>query len=188
MLSPGPLPQPVTEPAPPRTFRSALRAAVFAWSPRAYEFRLVCAALIAGGLARWAHLSMLWAIISAILVLQPDPRMTQHNTGVRFVATLIGGAASVGVVALGLRGVPAFAVALVVTCTVCAALALEEGLRPACVATAVLLIRPEASMSQAEELRFAIDRILAVLGGGVVSLVVAHIPGWRLPESPPGVD
>ena len=87
-----------------RTLGSALRAAVFAWSPRAYEFRLVCAALIAGGLARWAHLSMLWAIISAILVLQPDRRATQHNTGVRFIATLIGGAASVGVVALGPPG------------------------------------------------------------------------------------
>jgi uncharacterized membrane protein YgaE (UPF0421/DUF939 family) len=139
-------------------------------------------------LARWAHLSMLWAIVSAILVLQPDPQATQRNTLIRFVATLIGGAASVGVVALGLRGVPAFAVALVVTCTVCAALALEEGLRPACVATAVLLIRPDAPATQAEELRFAIDRILAVTGGGVVSLLIAQIPGWRLPVRPPNVD
>jgi uncharacterized membrane protein YgaE (UPF0421/DUF939 family) len=171
-----------------RTLSAALRAAVLAWSPRAYEFRLVCAAVIAGVLARWAHLSMLWAIVSAILVLQPDPQATQRNTLIRFVATLIGGAASVGVVALGLRGVPAFAVALVVTCTVCAALALEEGLRPACVATAVLLIRPDAPATQAEELRFAIDRILAVTGGGVVSLLIAQIPGWRLPVRPPNVD
>jgi uncharacterized membrane protein YgaE (UPF0421/DUF939 family) len=148
----------------------------------------VLAALIAGGLARWAHLSSLWAIVSAILVLQPDRRATQRNTQVRFVATLIGGAASVGVVALGLRGIPAFAVALVLTCSVCAALALEEGLRPACVATAVLLIRPDAPATQAEELRFALDRILAVLGGGVVSLVVAHIPGWRPPARAPDVD
>ena len=174
--------------APRSSAAASLRAAVFAWSPRAYEFRLVLAALIAGGLARWAHLSSLWAIVSAILVLQPDRRATQRNTQVRFVATLIGGAASVGVVALGLRGIPAFAVALVLTCSVCAALALEEGLRPACVATAVLLIRPDAPATQAEELRFALDRILAVLGGGVVSLVVAHIPGWRPPARTPDVD
>ena len=182
-------PQSSPSPANPRrSLRTALRAAVLAWSPRAYEFRLVCAALLAGVLARWAHLSMLWAIISAILVLQPDPQATRRNTLIRFIATLIGGAASVGVVALGLRGVPAFAVALVVTCTICAALALEEGLRPACVATAVLLIRPDAPATQAEELRFAIDRILAVTGGGVVSLLIAQIPGWRLPDRPPDVD
>lgn len=173
---------------PRRTVRTALQAAVMAWSPRSYEFRLVCAAVLAGLFARWAHLSMLWAIISAILVLQPDPAATQRNTLIRFIATLIGGAASVGVVALGMRGVPAFVVALVVTCTVCAALALEEGLRPACVATAVLLIRPDAPASQAEELRFAIDRILAVTAGGVVSLLVAQIPGVRPPARSPDVD
>ena len=189
-MSGSPLAGPDTSPPAKerRTLADALRAAVVAWSPRAYEFRLVCAALIAGLLARWAHLSMLWAIISAILVLQPDVRATQHNTRIRFIATLIGAAASVGVVALGLHGVPAFAVALVVTCSICAAAGIEEGLRPACVATAVLLIRSDAPATQAEELRFAIDRILAVLGGGFVSLLVAQIPGWRLPDRSPDVD
>jgi len=171
-----------------RRLLDALRAVVFAWSPRSYEFRLVCAALIAGFLARWAHLSMLWAIISAILVFQPDRAATQHHTRIRFIATLIGAAASVGAVALGLRGVPAFAVALVATCSICAATGLEEGLRPAGVATAVLLIRADAAATEADELRFALDRIMAVLGGGFVSLLVAQIPGLRLPPHPPGVD
>jgi uncharacterized membrane protein YgaE (UPF0421/DUF939 family) len=135
------------------------------------------------------HLSPLWAVISAILVLQPDPAVTQRNTLVRFVATLIGGAASVGVVSLGIGGIPALALALLLTCTVCAALDLEDGLRPGCVCTAVLLIRPEGMMDRAEELEFAFERILAVLGGGVVSLAVAYVPGWRATstEEPPSL-
>jgi len=129
-----------------------------------------------------------WAIISAILVFQPDRAATQHHTRIRFIATLIGAAASVGAVALGLRGVPAFALALITTCSVCAATGLEEGLRPAGVATAVLLIRSDAPATEADELRFALDRILAVLGGGLVSLLIAQIPGLRLPPRTPSVD
>jgi hypothetical protein len=100
---------------------------------------------------------MLWAIISAILVLQPDRRATQHNTGVRFIATLIGGAASVSVVASGSGGFPRSA-SLVLTCTLCAALALEEGLRPRA------WPRPSSSRPDAPEPgrgSAALDRILS---------------------------
>lgn len=164
------------------TLAGALRDAVMAWSPRAYEARLVFAAVVAGLIARHLQVSPLWAIISAILVLQPDPVATRRNSLVRFAATAIGAAASVGAVAIGLQGTWAFLVALVVTCTLCAALRLEDGLRPACVCTAVLLVRPDGPVAQADELRFAIDRILAVIGGGVVALGVAYLPGWR-PEA-----
>ncbi|HSP19602.1 MAG TPA: FUSC family protein [Myxococcaceae bacterium] len=159
-----------------------LRAAALAWSPRAYEARLVLTTLLAGVLARWVHLSALWAIISSILVLQPDPVATRRNSVSRFVATVIGGAASVGAVALDLEGMKAFLLAMVVTVTVCAALNLEEGLRPACVCTAVLLVGAQSRVPEAQELRFAVDRILAVLGGGAVALAIAYLPGWR-PEA-----
>ena len=162
-----------------RTLAGALRDALLAWSPRAYEARLMFTAVAAGLLARWVHLSALWAIISAILVLQPDPVATRRNSVVRFAATGIGAAASVGAVALGLQGTWAFLLALGVTCTVCAALGLDEGLRAACVCTAVLLVRPDGPVGRADEIRFAIDRLLAVLGGAVVALAVAYLPGWR---------
>jgi uncharacterized membrane protein YccC len=164
---------------PRRTFADAMRAAARSWSPRSYEVRLVLAALAAGGLARWVHLSPLWAVISAILVLQPDPAATRRSTSVRFVATLIGGASAVGAVALGLGTMAGLGLALVITCTVCAALDLEEGLRAACVSAAVLLIQPGPNQPEVEELKLALARILAVLGGGAVALVVAHLPGWR---------
>ena len=70
-----------------RTLAEALRDGVLAWSPRAYEARLVFTAVVAGLLARWVHLSALWAIISAVLVLQPDPVATRRNSLVRFAAT-----------------------------------------------------------------------------------------------------
>ena len=166
-----------------RTVREALRDAVQAWSPRAYEARLVLTAVVTGLLARWLGLSALWAIISAILVLQPDPVATRRNSVTRFAATLIGGAASVGAVAIGLEGTLAFLVALVVTCTVCAALALEEGLRAGCICTAVLLVHSGGGpVAQADELRFAIARILSVIAGAVVALGVSYLPGWR-PEA-----
>jgi len=165
-----------------RTLSGALRNAVLAWSPRAYEARLVLTAVVAGLLARWLHLSAIWAIISAILVLQPDPVATRKNSLVRFVATAIGAAASVGAVAVGLQGNWAFLTALLATCTICAALRLEEGLRPACVCTAVLLVRPEGPVARADEILFALDRLLAVIGGAVVALAVAYLPGWR-PEA-----
>ena len=170
------------QPEPRRTLAEALRDAVRSWSPRAYEARLVFTAVVTGLLARWLNLSALWAIISAILVLQPDPVATRRNSLVRFAATLIGGAASVGAVALGFEGTVAFLLALAVTCTVCAALGLDEGLRAACVTTAVLLVRPDSAMAQADELRFAIDRILSVIGGAIVALGVSYLPGWR-PEA-----
>ena len=97
-----------------RTLAEALRDAALAWSPRAYEARLVFTALVAGLLARWLQLSPLWAIISGMLVLQPDPVATRRNSLVRFTATVIGGAASVGAVALGLQGTWAFLLSLVV--------------------------------------------------------------------------
>jgi uncharacterized membrane protein YgaE (UPF0421/DUF939 family) len=159
-----------------------MQDAVRAWSPRSYEARLVFTAVVTGLLAAWLQLSALWAIISAILVLQPDPVATRRNSLVRFAATLIGGAASVGAVALGFEGSIAFLLALAVTCTCCAALGLAEGLRPACVTTAVLLVRPGGTMAQADELRFAIDRILSVIGGGIVALAISYLPGWR-PEA-----
>ncbi|HZX42167.1 MAG TPA: FUSC family protein [Myxococcaceae bacterium] len=162
-----------------RTWATALRRAARAWSLRSYEARLFAAALLAALVARWAHLSALWAIISAILVMQPDPVETRRNSVMRFVATLIGGVASVGAVLIGLEGLPAFLLALAVTCTLCAGVGLEEGLRPACVCTAVLLIRPESHVAEAEEFRFALQRILAVLCGGVVALTVAYLPGWN---------
>jgi uncharacterized membrane protein YgaE (UPF0421/DUF939 family) len=169
-------------PEPRRTLSSALRDAVLAWSPRAYEARLVLTAVVSGLLARWLHLSAIWAIISAILVLQPDPVATRKNSLVRFAATGIGAVASVGAVAVGLQGNWAFLVALLATCTICAALRLEEGLRPACVCTAVLLVRPEGPVARADEILFALDRLLAVIGGAVVALAVAYLPGWR-PEA-----
>lgn len=162
-----------------RTPAEALRDAVLAWSPRAYEARLVFTAVMAGLVARWLQLSALWSIISSILVLQPDPVATRRNSLVRFAATAIGAAASVGAVALGLQGNWAFLLALAVTCTLCAALGLEEGLRPGCVCTAVLLVRPEGPVARADELLFAVDRILAVICGAVVALAVAYLPGWR---------
>ena len=162
-----------------RELRGALRDAVRAWSPRAYEARLVFTAILAGVLARWLGLSALWAIISAVLVLQPDPVATRRNSLTRFAATIIGAVASIAAVAIGLQGTPAFLLALVVTCTLCAALALEEGLRPGVVCTAVLLIRPDGPVTQADELHFAVDRILAVIGGALVALAVAYLPGWR---------
>jgi uncharacterized membrane protein YgaE (UPF0421/DUF939 family) len=165
-----------------RTLAEALRDAVRAWSPRAYEARLVFTAVVTGLLAGWLNLSALWAIISAILVLQPDPVATRRNSLVRFAATAIGGLASVGAVAVGLQGNIAFLVALAVTCTCCAALGLAEGLRPACVCTAVLLIRTDGVVAQGDELRFAIDRILSVIGGAIVALAVSYLPGWR-PEA-----
>jgi uncharacterized membrane protein YgaE (UPF0421/DUF939 family) len=166
--------------APPRrTFADALRAAARSWSPRSYEARLVFSALVAGGLARWVHLSPLWAIISAILVLQPDPAATRRATLVRFVATVIGAGSAVGAVALGLGTMAGLALALVITCTACAALDLEEGLRAACVCAAVLLIQPGPQQPEVEELKLALARILALLGGAAVALLVAHLPGGR---------
>ncbi len=156
-----------------------MRAVGRSLSPGSYEARLIIAALVAGGLARWVHLSPLWAIISAILVLQPDPGATIRATYVRFVATVIGGASSVGAVALGLAALPGLALALVVTCIICVALDLEDGLRPACVSAAVLLVQPGSDTAPVGEVKLALARILAMLGGGAVALVAAHFPRRR---------
>ena len=69
---------------------------------------------------------------------------------------------------------------MVVTVTVCAALNLEEGLRPACAARPWL--GAQSHVPEVQELRFAVDRILAVLGGGAVALAISYVPGWR-PEA-----
>ena len=163
----------------PRTWRDALSRAGRAWSHRAFEARVVFAALLTGLVSARAHLDELPAIVSAILVLQPDPALAHRHTALRFVTTLVGGGASVAAVAFGLHGLLALAAGLALTVTACALLDLEEGLRPACICTVILLARPDVHFARAEEMDFLLQRLLSVMAGALVALALSHAPGWR---------
>ncbi len=55
----------------------------------------------------------------------------------------------------------------------------SHALPRACVSAAVLLVQPGSDTAPVGEVKLALARILAMLGGGAVALVAAHFPGRR---------
>jgi len=51
----------------------------------------------------------------------------------------------------------------------------------------VLLVQPGSDTAPVGEVKLALARILAMLGGGAVALVAAHFPG-RLATKPTGTE
>jgi uncharacterized membrane protein YgaE (UPF0421/DUF939 family) len=116
-----------------------------------------------------AHGSV-WAIITAILILQPGLDASLGTSSVRIIATLIG--ASVGTaVALPIgRNSVAVLAGLVVTILICYLLRLDTHLRQACLTVPIVQMWPDNSIAHVDY-----ERITAIVVGCIVPLIAQFV-------------
>jgi uncharacterized membrane protein YgaE (UPF0421/DUF939 family) len=100
---------------------------------------------LGAGLILWAGYSLTgagglnWAIISAIVVLQPELQQSLAASLSRVAANLVGALAGLAVAATAGVSVPSVLGAVVVTAVACGVLRLDVALRTACVAAIIVM-------------------------------------------------
>ena len=103
----------------------------------------ICASLLWTGYAWSGFDGGRWAVVSAIVVLQPGVTQSFHSSVFRILANLIG--VSVGLAAVWLLGTAAWQVilAMLVVIVCCLSLRLEQSLRSACVSVIIVMTTGE---------------------------------------------
>lgn len=149
---------------------------------------IVCAVLLHSGYYLFRAQGVYWAIISAILVLQPGFAQSVNASVTRIAANLIG--ALIGLVIGYSLGTGSWQVvsAMVIVIFICEPLRLDFGLRTACV-SAIIVMTAHGSESV---LTNSIERFLAVVVGCGLALVVQLLAdrireklGWQKMLAPP---
>ncbi len=110
-----------------------------------------------------------WALITAVIVLQPELRDTFAASRNRVLGTLIGAGAGLLVLLAARQGLPQFWLFWCALVPLAVLTAIWPNLRLSCVTLVVVLLIPTAG---APFLR-AFDRIFAILLGVVASIVIA---------------
>ncbi|MDB5386225.1 MAG: rane protein [Planctomycetaceae bacterium] len=149
---------------------------------------VVCAALLHFGYHLAGASGVYWAIISAILVLQPGLSQSLNASVIRIAANLIG--AMIGLLVGYSLGTDGWHVvlAMVAVIFICEPLRLDFGLRTACV-SAIIVMTAHGSESV---LTNSVDRFIAVVVGCGLALVVQLLAdrvrrrlGWHKLLAPP---
>ena len=125
-----------------------------------------------------------WAIISAILVIQPGIEQSIAASAVRIAANLVGGLIGLAIGALLGDGYPQLLFALLLTVSACELLRLDLGLRTACVAAVIVMVTaPDGHVTTS-----ALERLSAVIVGCFTALAVQliaerfrRLTGWFEP-------
>lgn len=129
------------------------------------------AALCAGGLMLAYKLAgadgQIWAVVSAIVVLQPGVQQSFEASAFRILANLIG--ASVGFLCGWLLGasVGYVVVGMLLTVALCLAFRLEQSLRTACVSLVIVMTTSDGHLAT-----IGIKRCIAVAIGSVLAVTV----------------
>jgi uncharacterized membrane protein YgaE (UPF0421/DUF939 family) len=147
---------------------------------------LLAVTLLMAGYSRWGGAaSALWAVVSAILVVQPAMEQSIATSAVRIAANTVGGVAGILVAySLG-NGIWQFLLALVVVVFICDLLKLDLGLRTACVSVAIIMLKSE----NGQVLTTSRERLGGVVIGCVTALCVQLVAeavrkklGWHGPD------
>src|SRR5262249_4456664 len=110
----------------------------------------------------------MWAIVSAVLVLQPGLEQSYGASATRFVSNLIGALTGAAVDKLHGHGPADVMVALVLVVGLCELLRLDQGLRSACASVIIVMMSVgDAVVAQATE-----RRLLSVFIGCSTALAV----------------
>ncbi|HEY4328938.1 MAG TPA: FUSC family protein [Phycisphaerae bacterium] len=150
-----------------RTTRETLQEAA------GYAIQIVlCAAFLLWAYNLVGAQGVMWAIVSAILVVQPGIEQSISTSAIRIAANLVGGAVGFGVgVFCGTTAGPLLA-ALVITVFVCEILRLDLGVRTACVATLIVMTSSVGKVSTS-----SFERLTAVLIGCLVAILLQIVVG-----------
>jgi hypothetical protein len=149
---------------------------------------LICAGVLHAGYHLAGANDVYWAIISAILVLQPGLLQSANASVTRIAANMIGAVTGLTIsYALGTDGWHV-AIALVVVIFICEPLRLDFGLRTACV-SAIIVMTAHGGESV---LLNGVERCLAVVIGCSLAMVVQLLAervrqklGWLKLLAPP---
>jgi uncharacterized membrane protein YgaE (UPF0421/DUF939 family) len=139
---------------------SLLAAAVYALES------LVCMAIVVYCYQRFDLGSAMWAVVSAVLVLQPGLEQSYGASATRFVSNLIGALTGAAVDHLHGHSAADVAVALVLVVAFCEVLRLDQGLRSACASVLIVMMGGTVVAHATER------RVLAVIIGCSTALVV----------------
>jgi uncharacterized membrane protein YgaE (UPF0421/DUF939 family) len=161
------------------TNRETLQTAVL------YAAQVVLAvSLVMGGYHLWGSPAALWAVVSAILVIQPAMEQSIATSAVRIAANIVGGTAGIVVGRFLGEGIWQFLLALVLVVFICDLLKLDLGLRTACVSVAVIMLKGDGRVVSTSQ-----GRMLAVIIGCVTALCVQLLAerlrkklGWHGPD------
>jgi len=149
---------------------SAVTAAVYATQA------VICTFLVMYVYERFQLGGSMWAVVSAVLVLQPDLKRSYGASATRFVANLIGALTGAVVDKVHGHGLVDVMVALVLVVAFCELLRLDQGLCSACASTAIVMMSVNgAVVAHATE-----RRVLSVLIGCSVALVVRILSEYVL--------
>jgi uncharacterized membrane protein YgaE (UPF0421/DUF939 family) len=138
--------------------RSTTQTFLFAslWTLQA----LSSAALLISGYAAFHARGVYWAIVSAILVLQPGIEQSIAASAVRIAANIVGGAIAFAVGRFCGVGAWQLLLGLALTVICCEILRLDLGLRTACVAAVIVLTANDGQVTTS-----SLERLSAVLIG-----------------------
>jgi uncharacterized membrane protein YgaE (UPF0421/DUF939 family) len=122
---------------------------------------------------RNAHLEG-WAIISAIIVLQPGIEASLAASIARICSNTLGAAIALLAAWLLGRGMPSIIASLVVTVLICELARLDMGLRAGCVSVIIVMMFGDGRVVTS-----GIDRTVSVIVGSALAVIV-QIAGTRL--------
>ncbi len=114
--------------------------------------------------------AVIWAIISAILALQPGWSQSVVTSVIRILATTVGASVALAVSMVPVRTELQLVFSLVVVVFVCELLRLDLALRTACVAAVIVLTQGEGHI-----LSTGFDRFFATITGCLMALIIQLI-------------
>jgi uncharacterized membrane protein YgaE (UPF0421/DUF939 family) len=144
------------------TRRSVLVAVVYAFKVA------ICTAILMYAYHRAHQSGVLWAVVSAVLVLQPGLEQSLQASLTRIAANVIGATVGLAVGQWWGESTLQLIVALVIVIGFCEVFRLDLGIRTACASTAIVML----ATGGGSVLHSGVQRMTAVLIGCLVAIVV----------------
>jgi uncharacterized membrane protein YgaE (UPF0421/DUF939 family) len=135
---------------------------------------VTCAALLTLGYQRANAPGLGWAIISAVIVLQPGIQASLATSITRICANVVGATVAMAVERWAGGGTWQLLIAIVIIVFICEALRLDMGLRAACVSAVIVMLFNDGRIVMT-----SIERSIAVMIGSVLAVFV-QLAAWRL--------
>jgi len=136
-----------------------------------YILRTASSAVIALLVCRALGFYALWAVVSAVVVIQPEVRASVSATSVRVVANFVGAGVGVALAAFASQAhLPALVLGIVSVGILCRLLGIDAAARSGCVALVVVLLKDPSSVVDNSR-----TRVLGVLLGCSIALVVTGV-------------
>jgi uncharacterized membrane protein YgaE (UPF0421/DUF939 family) len=145
---------------------------------------VLSATLLMEGYRLYGSPAALWAVVSAVMVVQPAMEQSIAASAVRIAANLVGGVVGILIGHFLGDGIWQILLSLVLVVFICDLFKLDLGLRTACVSVAVIMMRGENGVISTGS-----QRLTAVIIGCVTALLVQVLAeavrkkvGWHGPD------